>query len=153
MTKKQKKMLKRIILATVLMVLLHFVPAQGLLRFGLYMIPYLIIGHDILRKAFKGICNGQVFDENFLMASATVGALIIGLTQSGDYVEAVAVMLFFQIGELFENYAVGKSRRSMAGQPCRRKCGKVCRVKPESFAGGLLKCQPLAICLLFTTSG
>ena len=113
MTKKQKKMLKRIILATVLMIALHFVPVDGLVRFGLYMVPYLIIGHDILKKAYKGIRNGQVFDENFLMAAATVGALIIGLTQSGDYVEAVAVMLFYQIGELFQGIAIGKSRKNI----------------------------------------
>ena len=114
MTKKQKKVLKRILIAAALMILLHFVPAQGLVRFGLYMIPYLVIGHDILRKAFKGICNGQVFDENFLMAAATVGALIIGVTGSGDYVEAVAVMLFYQIGELFQSIAVGRSRKNIA---------------------------------------
>lgn len=113
MTKKQKKMLKRIILATALMILLHFVPAEGLVRFGLYLVPYLVIGYDILRKAFKGICNGQVFDENFLMATATVGALILGLTRSGDYVEAVAVMLFYQIGELFQSVAIGKSRKNI----------------------------------------
>ena len=113
MTKKQKKMLKRILIATVLMIALHFVPVEGLVRFGLYMVPYLIIGHDILKKAFKGIRNGQVFDENFLMAAATVGALIIGLTQSGDYVEAVAVMLFYQIGELFQGIAIGKSRKNI----------------------------------------
>ena len=114
MTKKQKKMLLRILLAAAMMGVLHFIPAQGLLRFGLYLIPYLIIGHDLLRKAFHGIRNRQVFDENFLMAVATIGAMIIGLTQSGDYTEAVAVMLFFQIGELFESYAVGKSRRSIS---------------------------------------
>lgn len=114
MTKKQKKMLLRIILAAALMGALHFVPVDGLLRFALYLIPYLIIGHDLLRKAFHGIRNRQVFDENFLMAVATIGAMIIGLTQSGDYTEAIAVMLFFQIGELFESYAVGKSRRSIS---------------------------------------
>ena len=113
MTKKQKKMLKRIILATILMIALHFLPVEGMVRFGLYMVPYLIIGHDILKKAYKGIRNGQVFDENFLMAAATVGALIIGLTQSGDYVEAVAVMLFYQIGELFQGIAIGKSRKNI----------------------------------------
>ena len=114
MTKKQKKMLLRILLAAALMVVLHFVPAEGMLRFGLYLIPYLIIGHDLLRKAFIGIYNRQVFDENFLMAVATIGAMVIGVTQSGDYTEAIAVMLFFQIGELFENYAVGKSRRNIS---------------------------------------
>lgn len=114
MTRKQKKMLLRIVVAAGLMGILHFVPAGGIVRFFLYLIPYLIIGHDLLRKAFIGIRNGQVLDENFLMAVATIGALIIGLTQSGDYVEAVAVMLFFQIGELFESYAVGKSRKNIS---------------------------------------
>ena len=114
MTKKQKKMLLRILVATALMILLHFLPVGGILRFGLYLVPYLVVGHDILRKAWKGICNKQVFDENFLMAVATVGAMIIGLTQSGDYVEAIAVMLFYQVGELFQSYAVGRSRRNIS---------------------------------------
>lgn len=114
MTRKQKKMLYRILISTALMILLAFLPLQGILRFLLYLIPYGIIGHDILKKAFKGIRNRQVFDENFLMAIATIGALIIGLTQSGDYVEAVAVMLFYQVGELFQSYAVGKSRRNIS---------------------------------------
>lgn len=114
MTRKQKKLLLRILIAAGLMVVLHFAPIGGIGRFSLYLIPYLIIGHDLLRKAFTGIRNRQIFDENFLMAIATVGALILGLTQTGDYVEAVAVMLFFQIGELFESYAVGKSRRNIS---------------------------------------
>ena len=114
MTKKQKKLLWQILIAAALLVVLHFIPAQGWLRFGLYLIPYLIIGHQLLLKAFKGICHGQIFDENFLMAVATIGALILGITQTGDYVEAVAVMLFFQIGELFENYAIGKSRKNIS---------------------------------------
>lgn len=114
MTKKQRKMLLRIILAAVLLVVLAFIPAKGILRFGLYMIPYLIIGHDILRKAFLGIRNKRVFDENFLMAVATIGAIILAETDSGDYLEAIAVMLFYQVGELFQSYAVGKSRRSIA---------------------------------------
>ena len=114
MSKKQKKMLYRIITAAVLMVILHFVPAEGTARFLLYMFPYLTVGYDILWKAVKGIRNGQVFDENFLMAAATVGALILGLTRTGDYVEAVAVMLFYQIGELFQSVAVGKSRRNIS---------------------------------------
>ena len=114
MNKKQRKMLIRIIIAAVMMVALHWIPAVGWLRFVLYMIPYLVIGHDILRKAFKGICNRQVFDENFLMAIATVGAIVIAVTESGDYVEAIAVMLFYQIGELFQSYAVGKSRRNIS---------------------------------------
>ena len=114
MTKKQKKVLRRIIIAAVLMVVLGFLPVQGLLRFVLYLLPYLIIGHDILRKAFKGILNKQVFDENFLMAVATIGAMIIGVTGDGDYTEAIAVMLFYQIGELFQSYAVGKSRKNIS---------------------------------------
>jgi len=114
MTKKQKKMLKRILIAGVLMIGLAFVPVQGIGRFLLYLIPYLIVGHDILRKAAKGIKNRQVFDENFLMAVATIGAMIIGLTKTGDYVEGIAVMLFYQIGELFQSYAVGKSRRNIS---------------------------------------
>lgn len=114
MNKKQKKMLLRIIIAAVLMLALGFVPVEGIPRFLLYLVPYLVIGHDILRKALKGIKNRQVFDENFLMAVATVGALAVGLAGSGDYVEAVAVMLFYQIGELFQSYAVGKSRRNIS---------------------------------------
>ena len=114
MNKKQKKMLRRILLAAAMLVVLAFIPSAGLLRFGLYMIPYLIIGHDILRKAFLGIRNRRVFDENFLMAVATIGAIILAVTDSGDYLEAIAVMLFYQVGELFQSYAVGKSRRSIA---------------------------------------
>jgi len=113
MTKKQRKMLYRIITAFVLMVVLSFVPLNGLFRFAFYMVPYFIIGYDILKKALKGIINRQVFDENFLMAIATVGAIIIALSGSGDYTEAVAVMLFYQIGELFQSYAVGKSRKNI----------------------------------------
>ena len=107
-------MLIRIIVAAVLLLVLHFVPATGLLRFGLYMIPYLIIGYDILIKAAKGIKNRQVFDENFLMAVATIGAIAVALWTEGDYVEGIAVMLFYQIGELFQSYAVGKSRRNIS---------------------------------------
>ncbi len=114
MTKKQKKVLYRILLSAALLIILHFVPADGILLFGLYMIPYLIIGYDILLKAFKGIKNRQVFDENFLMAIATVGAIIIALSGNGDYVEAIAVMLFYQVGELFQSYAVGKSRKNIS---------------------------------------
>ena len=114
MNKKQKKMLIRIIVAAVLLAVLHFLPVTGILRFALYIIPYVVIGYDILRKAWKGILNRQVFDENFLMAIATVGAFIIAFVNgSGDYTEAVAVMLFYQIGELFQSYAVGKSRRNI----------------------------------------
>lgn len=114
MTKKQKKMLRRIILSAVLMIVLAFLPVDGIPRFLLYLIPYLIIGYDILIKAGKGILNRQVFDENFLMAVATIGAMVIGLASSGDYVEAIAVMLFYQVGELFQSYAVGKSRRNIS---------------------------------------
>ena len=114
MTNKQKKMLIRIIFSAVLMIGLAFVPVAGLPRFLLYLIPYLIIGYDILHKAGKGILNRQVFDENFLMSIATVGAMLIGVVKSGDYVEAIAVMLFYQVGELFQSYAVGKSRRSIS---------------------------------------
>ena len=109
MNKKQKKMLIRIIVAAVLIVLFSKLPIGGYVRFGLFMIPYLVIGYDILQKAFKGIRNKQVFDENFLMAVATVGAILLG-----DYSEGVAVMLFYQIGELFQSYAVGKSRRNIS---------------------------------------
>ena len=114
MNKKQKKMLWRIIVAAVLMVALHFVPVTGLVRFALYMVPYFIVGYDILWKAVLGIWNRQVFDENVLMAVATVGAIVIGLTDSGDYTEAIAVMLFYQIGELFQSYAVGRSRKNIS---------------------------------------
>ena len=128
MTKKQKKMLIRICVSAVLLILLHFLPEdypqiaaipqgsplQHLPRMLLYLIPYGIIGYDILRKAFKGIINRQMFDENFLMAVATLGALIIGLLKTGDFDEAVTVMLFYQIGELFQSYAVGKSRKNIS---------------------------------------
>lgn len=109
MNKKQKKVLVRIIVAALLIIILSFLPVEGYLEFGLYMIPYLVIGYDILKKAFKGILNRQVFDENFLMAVATVGAIVLG-----DYKEGIAVMLFYQIGELFQSYAVGKSRRNIS---------------------------------------
>ena len=109
MTKKQKKVLIRIIIAAVLVIALQFIPVKGYVRFGLYMIPYLVIGYDILKKAGKGILNRQIFDENFLMAVATIGAIALG-----DYKEGTAVMLFYQIGELFQSYAVGKSRRNIS---------------------------------------
>ena len=115
MNKKQKKMLIRILISTALLIALSFAPVTGIARFVLYLVPYLIIGYDILLKAFKGIKNRQMFDENFLMAVATVGAITIALyEQSGDYTEAIAVMLFYQIGELFQSYAVGKSRRNIS---------------------------------------
>ena len=109
MNKKQKKMLVRIIISFVLVVVFSQLPVEGYPRFGLFMIPYLIIGYDILKKAFKGIRNKQVFDENFLMAVATIGAILLG-----DYTEGTAVMLFYQIGELFQSYAVGRSRRNIS---------------------------------------
>ena len=109
MNKKQKKMLVRIIISLVLVVVFSQLPVEGYPRFGLFMIPYLIIGYDILKKAFKGIRNKQVFDENFLMAVATIGAILLG-----DYTEGTAVMLFYQIGELFQSYAVGRSRRNIS---------------------------------------
>ncbi|MGN0982915.1 MAG: heavy metal translocating P-type ATPase, partial [Candidatus Limivicinus sp.] len=128
MTKKQKKMLTRIIVATLMLIGLRLVPAAGFsqldwllfpgagrwLRLALYLADYAVIGYDILRKALKGIVKGRVFDENFLMAIATVGAFALAIYENGDYAEAIAVMLFYQIGELFENYAVGKSRRNIS---------------------------------------
>ena len=109
MNKKQKKVFIRIIIAFALIIILKWIPIEGYVRFALYMVPYLVIGYDILRKAGKGILNRQVFDENFLMAVATVGAIALG-----DYTEGVSVMLFYQIGELFQSYAVGKSRRNIS---------------------------------------
>ena len=115
MNKKQKKMLARILIAAVLLVALNFAPVEGWIRFVLYLIPYLVIGYDILLKALKGIKNRQVFDESFLMAVATIGAIALALYEkSGDYTEAIAVMLFYQIGEWFQSYAVGKSRRNIS---------------------------------------
>lgn len=114
MTKKQKKMLLRIVLSALMLAVFSMLPVEGLLRFVLYMLPYGLVGYDILWKAWKGIRNGQMLDENFLMAIATVGAIVLAVTQTGDYVEAVLVMLFYQIGELFQSYAVGKSRKNVA---------------------------------------
>lgn len=115
MNKKQKKMLVRIVIAFALLIALHFVPVEGALRFCCYMVPYLVVGYDILLKAAKGVKNRQMFDECFLMAVATVGAVALALySGSGDYTEAVAVMLFYQIGELFQSVAVGKSRRNIS---------------------------------------
>ena len=113
MNKKQKKLLGRILAAAALLVLLHFLPAEGWPRFVLYMVPYLLIGHDVLSKAWYGIRHGQVFDECFLMVVATLGAIVLGLTTDGDYTEAVAVMLFYQTGEWFQSWAVDRSRRSI----------------------------------------
>ena len=115
MTKKQKKMLIRIIIAAVLLIALNFIPVKGILQMILFLIPYLVIGYDILKKAGKGILNRQVFDENFLMAVATIGAIAIAIyDRSGNFNEAVAVMLFYQVGEWFQSYAVSKSRKSIA---------------------------------------
>ena len=150
MAKKQKKMLRRILVSAALMVGLLFVPATGWLRFALWLVPYLIIGWDILYDAVRGIINGQVFDENFLMAVATVGAMALGLSGSGDYTEAVAVMLFYQIGEWFQSYAVGKSRRSIGAlMDIRPDFARVVRdggteeVSPEEVAvGSTIVVQP-----------
>ena len=150
MNKKQKKMLVRIIIAAVLMIALNFVPAKGVLRFGLYLIPYLIIGYDILRKAWKGILNRQVFDENFLMAVATLGAIAVAIYDNGDYTEAIAVMLFYQIGEFFQSYAVGKSRKNISALMDIRpdyanveKDGELVRVDPDEVeVGTVIIVQP-----------
>ncbi len=150
MNRKQKKMLTRIIVCAALMIALHFVPVQGYARLCLYLVPYLIIGWDILKKAAQGILSRQIFDENFLMAVATIGAIIIGAAGSGDYVEAVAVMLFYQIGELFQSCAVGKSRRSIAGLMDIRpdyanveREGTLVRVSPEEVEiGTVIVVQP-----------
>ena len=115
MSKKQKKMLTRIMAAAFGVILLNFVPVTGILRFTLYLAVYLVIGYDILKKAGRGILNRRMFDENFLMAVATIGAFALAVySKSGDYNEAIAVMLFYQIGELFQSYAVGKSRRNIS---------------------------------------
>ena len=150
MTKKQKKVLIRILITVILLIVVQFIPAKGILKFGLYMVPYLVIGYDILKKAFKGICNKQVFDENFLMAIATVGALVLGALQTDDYLEAVAVMLFYQIGELFQSYAVGKSRRNISALMDIRpdyanvmEDGKLVQVDPDEVeVGSLIWVQP-----------
>lgn len=115
MNKKQKKMLTRIIIAAVMIIALNLIQVTGIVQLLLYLATYLIIGYDILKKAGKGIINRQVFDENFLMAVATVGAFALAIySGSGDYNEAIAVMLFYQIGELFQSYAVGKSRKNIS---------------------------------------
>ena len=151
MNKKQKKMMTRIIIAAVLLVILHFIPITGIPRFICYLAIYLEIGYDILKKAFKGIKNGQVFDENFLMAIATVGAFGLAVYEkSGDYNEAIAVMLFYQIGELFQSYAVGKSRRNISELMDIRpdyanieKDGKLEQVDPDEVEiGSMIVVQP-----------
>ena len=115
MNKRQKRMLFRILLSAGVLAVVQCIPAEGWLKFGLHMVPYLIIGYDILWDALRGLWNRRLLDENFLMAVATVGAIVLAVTQTGDYLEAIAVMLFYQVGELFQSYAVGKSRRSIAG--------------------------------------
>ncbi len=130
-------MLGRILVSAALMVALHFAPLTGWVRFGAYLVPYLIIGHDILRKAAKGIKNRQVFDESFLMAVATLGAIALALTGDGDYTEAIAVMLFYQVGEWFQSYAVGKSRQNIS---------QLMDIRPDyanvEQDGRLVKCDP-----------
>ena len=150
MSRKQKKMLARILIAALLMIVLHFVPAKGAARFVLYLLPYLVIGYDILIKAFKGIKNRQPFDESLLMAIATVGAIVIALTDSGDYTEAIAVMLFYQVGEWFQSYAVGKSRRNISDLMDIRpdyanieKAGKLEQIDPDEVEiGSVIVVQP-----------
>lgn len=144
-------MLIRIVLSALLMIILNFIPAEGALRFILYLIPYLIVGYDILLKAARGIINGQVFDECFLMATATVGAIALAIYEkSGDYTEAIAVMLFYQIGEFFQSYAVGKSRRNITQLMDIRpdyanveKDGKLVKTDPDDVeTGSIIIVQP-----------
>ena len=151
MNKKQKKMLFRILLAAVLLIALQFIPVTGYWRLAAFIIPYLIIGYDILIKAAKGIKNGQVLDENFLMAIATLGAIFLAIYErSGDYTEAIAVMLFYQIGELFQSYAVGKSRLNISELMEIRpdyanieQDGRLIRTEPDSVkVGGVIVVQP-----------
>ena len=151
MTKKQKKTLLRILSTAVLLAVLHFLPVEGWLRLEAYLLTYLVIGYDILRKAGRGILNGQVFDENFLMAVATVGAFALAIYErSGDYNEAIAVMLFYQIGELFQSYAVGKSRRNISALMDIRpdyanveRDGQLVQVDPDEVAiGTVIVVQP-----------
>ncbi len=151
MSKKQRRMLARILVAAVLLIALNLIPVQGWLRFALYLVPYLIIGYDILLKAGRGIRNGQIFDENFLMAVATIGAIALALyAGSGDYTEAIAVMLFYQVGEWFQSYAVGKSRRNISALMDIRpdyanveREGRLERVDPDEVeVGTLIVVQP-----------
>ncbi len=151
MTKKQKKMLWRIVITAVMLIALHFLPITGIAQLIAYLAAYAVIGYDILRKAGKGIANGQPFDENFLMALATLGAFFLAIwTKSGDYVEGIAVMLFYQIGELFQSYAVGKSRRNISALMDIRpdyanieKDGKLEQVDPDEVTvGSIIVVQP-----------
>ena len=151
MTKKQKKMLSRILITAVMLAALYFLPVMGWLRLALYLAAYLVIGYDILKKAGQGILNGRVFDENFLMAVATVGAFALAIYEkSGDYNEAIAVMLFYQIGELFQSYAVGKSRKNISALMDIRpdyanveRDGQLVQVDPDEVAvGTVIVVQP-----------
>ena len=151
MTKKQKKMLTRILVCAVMLIALQFLPITGIPRFALYLAAYIVIGFDILKKAAKGIGNGRVFDENFLMAVATIGAFALAIYEkSGDYNEAIAVMLFYQIGELFQSYAVGKSRKNISALMDIRPDyanievdGKLEKVDPNEVAvGSVIVVQP-----------
>ena len=151
MNKKQKKMLTRILIAAAMLIALKLIPVTGLLQLALYLVAYLVIGYDILKKAWKGILNRQVFDENFLMAVATIGAFALAIYErSGDYVEAIAVMLFYQIGELFQSYAVGKSRRNISALMDIRpdyanieRDGKLEKVDPDEVEiGSVIVVQP-----------
>ena len=151
MTKKQKKMLIRILITAVMLIALHFTPITGIPQLIAYLAAYLVIGYDILKKAGKGIANGRAFDENFLMALATLGAFGLAIwTKSGDYVEGIAVMLFYQIGELFQSYAVGKSRRNISALMDIRpdyanieQDGQLTQVDPDEVAvGSIIVVQP-----------
>ena len=151
MTKKQKRMLSRILITAVMLAALYFLPVTGWLRLALYLAAYLVIGYDILKKAGQGILNGRVFDENFLMAVATVGAFALAIYEkSGDYNEAIAVMLFYQIGELFQSYAVGKSRKNISALMDIRpdyanveRDGQLVQVDPDEVAvGTVIVVQP-----------
>ena len=151
MNKKQKKMLIRIIITAVMLAALYVIPVTGILQFVLYILTYLVIGYDILKKAGKGILNRQVFDENFLMAVATIGAFALAIyDHNGDYVEAIAVMLFYQIGELFQSYAVGKSRRNISALMDIRpdyanvvRGGRLMKVDPDEVGiGSVIVVQP-----------
>ncbi|HCK24055.1 MAG TPA: heavy metal translocating P-type ATPase, partial [Bacteroides graminisolvens] len=151
MSEKQKIMLARILISAAMLIGLAFVPVSGLPRMALYLIAYLVIGYDILKKAGKGILNGQVFDENFLMTIATLGAIALATyDRSGDYSEAIAVMLFYQVGELFQSYAVGKSRRNISALMDIRpdyanieRDGQLVRVDPDEVSvGSIIVVQP-----------
>ena len=151
MSKKQKKMLIRIIITAFMLVGLNFIPITGIPQLLLYLIAYFVIGYDILKKACKGIINRQVFDENFLMAIATIGAFVLAIfTQSGDYVEGIAVMLFYQVGELFQSYAVGKSRQNISALMDIRPDyanietdGKLTQIDPDEVpVGSIIVVQP-----------